>query len=91
MYTISMNSMGHIHVWPGRRRVITTAPLNHKASDPKKIFPHGGESTLYFQRGDDIEHIRTQVMTKKDWAELEAGYPVRTKKYDWYFSEFETE
>ena len=74
--TLKMNSMGHIHAWPGH-----VEPDNN-ARNPKV---GGKESQAYFQDSNDIDSVK-HALPKDQQEDLEKGYRVHTNHFsDEYF------
>lgn len=71
--TIVRNKMGHLHVWKGCHKITQVDKYNYHNAK-------GEESTLYFQRDEDIDAIIEALPTKTRNALERFGY-VLTEKF----------
>lgn len=75
--TLQMNSMGHVHAWPGD--VQTGGNRQNKTAD-------GKESLVYFQLDSDVQALK-EYLTPDEWDDLQGGYRVVTTNFpDDYFA-----
>lgn len=68
MITVSMNRMGHLHIWNGDVTVSMAMPLNHKGD--------GRDSDEYIQSYVSDYMHNVLELSDTDISELEAGYAI---------------
>lgn len=77
MITISMNRMGHLHIWEGDICVNTGNPLNHVSTD-------GEESDQYLQDQEGINFFLMEYLSEEQQESISRGWTVTIdREFPW--------